>query len=1429
MTTIKHPNIIEMYTHFEDESNIYLVLELAEGLLYTKLKENRKLEESTVAKYMKDIIYAIHFLHTQTPPIIHRDIKPENILIVQDKIKITDFGWSNINDSDRDTYCGTPDYLAPEMIQEIGHNEKLDIWTLGVLMYELLVGKAPFTPTGGKDTKDKMKLLEDNILNMNITFPADFPAKAENMILKMLMKNPSIRPSAKELQVDEWFDDFFDGNLAGFGSKQTPMDCHQQNPNFTSSIVQGRSKSRECGSNSNPSNHNISLNVQYHQSQPPTQPMNQNNNILTSKLIQSNIENTRVITHSQFNVSKESLHSHQQPYQKPQHNLMGQISTNPQQSTLRDDLAKRQTQQVQQQNPMAADKNYHKSSRVTNQISNNRTSQQVSTKANTTSKKWPPPSPNQFSTTNNSQQVRSSAGNPGETYMRIETRLNTNMNRTHGIRNASPIYNMSNTVTVNANNNSNTRKLSYIETLPRNVSYANYVSASPKHRQIDSNNYQNGNGTPTHMKTCNLNDAFRGVQISGGFTSSGGGQIMRGDVENGGDGFSAYFDQKMFKTHNSSFGDGSSGDNQKQPSQIKANVIINQQPILESQWLTNSDHTDLESTHRRVISCTNFNTKSGNNNGNNNDNNDNNSKDNLGNCLFNDIKTDTISSLNKFQQQKLTMNSTHLTQNNIQIKNYQNEQINGMPDIYELTSPNKRQNATVGAEDNIKPKEGLINSITRSFDKTLVDNTNNRNKKIYFEHSDPNKKNLIPKEKESPENLFDRGGKETLLINNSSEKKTGKRQPNQSNTHKEKYESHKSNPQKATHSPLKNGYKLIVSDSNKNNKNTESDVSMGQNMISCGSGSEIWVSQPTNEGFKYTIDRMIYGSILSDHNKNNEKSGVGFYGGGSNQKPSSNMIYDDVMNIDVDKEQNLMRERYFEVKEKQKKEQIKNASFSDKITDYDEKFHIQSEEISKLASRFSISEKELKLRNSEINDLKKEINYERDKEISIEVSLVQEQDRSKQLEMELLQERLISQKFHKEANSHIDTINMQTSQLKIEQEKNINISLEFRQQKTRKVNLETCLKAEKDSVDSLQNSIKILQNDYNTLTNQYNELSSKIVHNDNGKVVNQKEFKELLVNQKNSMNINDIADKQICIMNKQVNKNDDLKKKYKLLKADMEDKQIQLNNVTATQNQVKNDFITKSNLLDKEVKSCLQILRKFDSFNMQNVSDGNTNPDYDYNLTVIKNMRTFVGVLQEKAMNHDNEIIAQKSKIVISNNNCGGIFEGDENNDSFHSMGSINSQMFESCSNFMKDSFKRGSDLKRTDSSLLIADKSIRLKRADSSFLINDKSFFGELKDAKTSIKCENNEDRYNRRVLIDKEIGRLEKDGESYKKIVLFLIGSFATFSVEFNKFKKSDCKKLVEKESELKELIESLNQILLDISTIKSTDRYRELVGER
>lgn len=106
---------------------------------------------------MIDIMSALEYLHTKNPPIIHRDIKPENILIDKDgRVKLADFGWSNFfNNTKRQTYCGTLDYLAPEMIMESGHDEKLDYWGVGVLIFELLTGKAPFAPPDNiKDTKE---------------------------------------------------------------------------------------------------------------------------------------------------------------------------------------------------------------------------------------------------------------------------------------------------------------------------------------------------------------------------------------------------------------------------------------------------------------------------------------------------------------------------------------------------------------------------------------------------------------------------------------------------------------------------------------------------------------------------------------------------------------------------------------------------------------------------------------------------------------------------------------------------------------------------------------------------------------------------------------------------------------------------------------------------------------------------------------------------------------------------------------------------------------------------------------------------------------------------------------------------------------------------------------------------------------------------
>lgn len=82
-------------------------------------------------------------------------------------MKLADFGWSNLNDGIRETYCGTPDYLAPEMIEGIDHGQGVDIWAVGVLTYELLVGRAPFTPKNIKDVKgrrEKLRQIENNIL-----------------------------------------------------------------------------------------------------------------------------------------------------------------------------------------------------------------------------------------------------------------------------------------------------------------------------------------------------------------------------------------------------------------------------------------------------------------------------------------------------------------------------------------------------------------------------------------------------------------------------------------------------------------------------------------------------------------------------------------------------------------------------------------------------------------------------------------------------------------------------------------------------------------------------------------------------------------------------------------------------------------------------------------------------------------------------------------------------------------------------------------------------------------------------------------------------------------------------------------------------------------------------------------------------------------
>ena len=202
MYILNNPHCLRLKNHFEDDENFYLVMPLAsKGQLYRVLKKFRKFDERTAAQILRETISALQYLHSFKPPIIHRDIKPENLLLNEGgRILLADYGWSNFNvEGDvRKTFCGTPEYIAPEMLLKKGHDTRVDIWSIGILMFELLSGYSPFVAKSNQE-------LYQNIRKLKIQWPKDMPALAKNLISKILKLNPADRPSFDEILDHQWF------------------------------------------------------------------------------------------------------------------------------------------------------------------------------------------------------------------------------------------------------------------------------------------------------------------------------------------------------------------------------------------------------------------------------------------------------------------------------------------------------------------------------------------------------------------------------------------------------------------------------------------------------------------------------------------------------------------------------------------------------------------------------------------------------------------------------------------------------------------------------------------------------------------------------------------------------------------------------------------------------------------------------------------------------------------------------------------------------------------------------------------------------------------------------------------------------------------------------------------------------------------------
>lgn len=179
---LRHPNILRLFGHFHDPKRIFLILEFAgQGELYKLLRKESRFPEWKAAQYVAQMASALKYLHRKH--VIHRDIKPENILVgIHDEIKISDFGWSvHAPNKRRATLCGTLDYLPPEMIKsgskDNTYDEKVDLWSLGVLTYEFLVGEAPF--------EDTPVMTQRRIARADMTIPSFVSPEARDLIKRV--------------------------------------------------------------------------------------------------------------------------------------------------------------------------------------------------------------------------------------------------------------------------------------------------------------------------------------------------------------------------------------------------------------------------------------------------------------------------------------------------------------------------------------------------------------------------------------------------------------------------------------------------------------------------------------------------------------------------------------------------------------------------------------------------------------------------------------------------------------------------------------------------------------------------------------------------------------------------------------------------------------------------------------------------------------------------------------------------------------------------------------------------------------------------------------------------------------------------------------------------------------------------------------------
>ncbi|GMN43534.1 hypothetical protein TIFTF001_012742 [Ficus carica] len=203
MRLMKHPNIVSLHEVMASKRKIYFAMEFAKGgELFDKVAKQGRLREDLARKYFQQLIGAVDYCHSRG--VYHRDLKPENLLLDENgDLKVSDFGLSALWDSRRQdgllhTTCGTPAYVAPEVIHRRGYDgAKADIWSCGVILFVLLAGYLPFNEQNLMDLYKK-------IFKGKFRCPQWFPLEVRKLLSKILDPNPSKRISIDKIMENRW-------------------------------------------------------------------------------------------------------------------------------------------------------------------------------------------------------------------------------------------------------------------------------------------------------------------------------------------------------------------------------------------------------------------------------------------------------------------------------------------------------------------------------------------------------------------------------------------------------------------------------------------------------------------------------------------------------------------------------------------------------------------------------------------------------------------------------------------------------------------------------------------------------------------------------------------------------------------------------------------------------------------------------------------------------------------------------------------------------------------------------------------------------------------------------------------------------------------------------------------------------------------------